>query len=91
MFFIITITCPLHVSAPSGHLQVEYIYCLLPKELFFYNGSVVLVWVINCIYVSFLFWRFFRCCQYVCGGYDCLLLLLHFSIYVITLKLITIN
>jgi hypothetical protein len=31
MFFI-TITYPLHVSAPVGHLQVEY--WLIPKELF---------------------------------------------------------
>jgi hypothetical protein len=42
MFFI-TITYPLQVSAPAGHLQVEYIYIyiyiytywLIPKELFF--------------------------------------------------------
>jgi hypothetical protein len=58
-FIIITITYPLHVSAPTGHLHVEYIYWLLHKELFFYNGSVVLVLVINCINFSFLFWRFF--------------------------------
>jgi hypothetical protein len=25
-FFFNTITCPLHVSAPTGHLQEEYIY-----------------------------------------------------------------
>jgi hypothetical protein len=41
MIFIITVTYPLHVSAPTGHLQVECIYWLVPKELFFYNGSVV--------------------------------------------------
>jgi hypothetical protein len=35
MFFITTISYPLHVSASTGHLQVEYIYWLLPKELFF--------------------------------------------------------
>jgi hypothetical protein len=27
-------TYPLHVSAPTGHLQVEYIYWLIPKKLF---------------------------------------------------------
>jgi hypothetical protein len=32
MFFI-TITYPLYVSAPTGHLQMEYIYWLIPKEL----------------------------------------------------------
>jgi hypothetical protein len=26
LMFFITITYPLHVSAPTGHLQVEYIY-----------------------------------------------------------------
>jgi hypothetical protein len=31
----ITIAYTLHVSAPKGHLQLEYIYCLFPKELFF--------------------------------------------------------
>jgi hypothetical protein len=54
-FFIITITYPLHVSALTVHLQVKYTYWLLPKELFFYNGSVALVLVINCIH-SLLFW-----------------------------------
>jgi hypothetical protein len=43
MIFIVTITYPLHVSAPMGHRQVEYIYWLVPKELFFNknNRSVV--------------------------------------------------
>jgi hypothetical protein len=50
------------------------------RRYFFYNGSVVLVSVINWIYISFLFRGFFRRCLYVCGGYDSLLFLLHFSI-----------
>jgi hypothetical protein len=51
MFIIITITYPLFVSATTGHFQVEYVYWLLSKELFFYNGSVDLVLVINCVYI----------------------------------------
>jgi hypothetical protein len=45
MFSIITITYPLHVSAPTGHLEVEYIYIyiyiywLLPKEQNSYTGT----------------------------------------------------
>jgi hypothetical protein len=58
MIFIITITYPLHVSVPTDHLQVEY--WLLPKELFFYNGSVVLVLIISYIYILvFCFGDFF--------------------------------
>jgi hypothetical protein len=64
MFFIITTTLPLHVSANPSHLQAEYIYWLPPKELFFYNGSIVLVFGYQLcmyiyIYISFLFRRFF--------------------------------
>jgi hypothetical protein len=41
IIIIIIITYSLHVSAPTGRLQVEYIYWLLPKELF---GERVRVW-----------------------------------------------
>jgi hypothetical protein len=61
-----------------------YIHWLLPKELFFLQwiqcscfGYQLCIYIY--IYISFLFLRFFRCCQYVCDGYDCLLLLLHFQ------------
>jgi hypothetical protein len=48
--FIITTTYPLHVSAPTGLLRVEYTG-YFPRSYFFYNGSVVLVLVINYIYI----------------------------------------
>jgi hypothetical protein len=42
----ITITYPLHVSVPTGHLQVEYIYRLIAKELFLlYKGNAVAQWL----------------------------------------------
>jgi hypothetical protein len=40
MIFIITIAYPLHVSTPTDHLQVQYIYWLFHKELFSYNGTL---------------------------------------------------
>jgi hypothetical protein len=41
----------------------------------------VCVYIYIYIYIyKFLVLAIFRRCQYVCGGYDCLLLLLHFSI-----------
>jgi hypothetical protein len=57
---------------------------LLPKELFFLQrvrscfGYQVYIYIYE--YYRFLFWLFFRRCLYVCGGYDGLLLLLHFSV-----------
>jgi hypothetical protein len=35
------------------------------KGVIFYNESVVLIYVTNCIHIIFLFWRFFRRCMYV--------------------------
>jgi hypothetical protein len=67
MFFItITITYPVHVSARMGHHQVESIYCLISKELFFLQrlrcsclGYQLCVCMYIYIYIHFLFWRFF--------------------------------
>jgi hypothetical protein len=59
-----------------------YIYIgYFTRSYFFYNEFVVLVLVIKYIYIyiSFFIWRFFSPLS-VCGGYDCLLLLLHFSV-----------
>jgi hypothetical protein len=57
---IIPITYPLHVSAPTGHLQVDYIYKLFRKELFFCNGSIVRAFSYPLyIFFSFIFWQFF--------------------------------
>jgi hypothetical protein len=78
MFFIITLKYPLYVSAPTGYLQVEYIYWLLPKKLFFSTTDkclrcnlIVSFW---CLYIFlccmpelqlwFLFLRVASCCAY---------------------------
>jgi hypothetical protein len=37
MVFII-ITYPLHVSAPTGHLQVEYVYIYIYIYIYLYTG-----------------------------------------------------
>jgi hypothetical protein len=45
--FFITITYPLHVSAPTGHLQVEYIYWLIPTDsLFLFRLPIVYIYIL---------------------------------------------
>jgi hypothetical protein len=60
--YYIPITYPLHVSAPMGHLQVDYMSFL--KELSYYNRSVVPIYILLLVYrndwsVAFLLnWKF---------------------------------
>jgi hypothetical protein len=64
------------------HLKYIYIYIYIYTG-YFRRSGFFLRWI-RCssyqlyilVYISFLFWRFFRRCLYVCGGYDCLLLFL---------------
>jgi hypothetical protein len=56
--FFITIKYPLHVSAPTGHLQVEYVP--IPRSYLCYNGSVVIlsyqlyIYIYICIYIQYI-------------------------------------
>jgi hypothetical protein len=50
----------------TGHLQVEYVYWLLPKELFFYKRSAVLVLVINCMCVYVYIYIYIYIYEYIC-------------------------
>jgi hypothetical protein len=66
------------VSAPMGHLQVDFIYWLIPKELLFCNGCDICVVVTNCVYIHKVccFGDVFAAvclsvCLSVCGGSVC--------------------
>jgi hypothetical protein len=63
----ITITYPLYFSAPTGHLQVEYIYWLIPKDLFFLHRICRSCFGYQLhIYIVFCFGDFFAAfCMYV--------------------------
>jgi hypothetical protein len=81
---------PTQYSAPTGHLQVDYIYIYTGyflRSYFFYTGSVVLVLVINCIDISFLFWRFFPAAVslYVVG------MIAYYYCYIFNIKLLHYN
>jgi hypothetical protein len=58
-YYYIPTACFGPYGPSSGGIYL-YVYWLLPKELFFYSGSAVLVLVINCLFILvFCFGHFF--------------------------------
>jgi hypothetical protein len=86
----ITISYPLHISTPIGHLQLEYIYLSILRSYLCYNGSVapskssivyiyIYIYIYKYIYIIYIYILVFRRCLYICGGYDSLLFCYIFS------------